>query len=894
MVVLDEVQRYLRKLPDAVLDDAIDIATGTGACADDRAQLFEVSKVEDATVDGTTAVLQTGTALRTGLTRKAGTPGVCRWPRGDFFEGSELGHENSREHRAFQPKALGKPKGVARQYDARVMRPSSRILALFGLTLLACGPIKPSGESVTAGRSGETRVTVTRTDPSEMSAPGVPATESVGVAQMIPAKPLEPPAKAIVGPAVPLLGAQGTDGPLPLPTALATTKSALFAFGRTRAGWIVRTQLTKGKGAGLTWSSPAVVAPAFDDDAQPVAIADGELAWFGVSSKTSGTRIARIDVVAASAKVTPIGSVPLKLGNLGALVVLKGHIVAIGRDADAITFARLDRGKGFLDPAAKVIARGTATMSGTPSRSPRATTEDDRVLLAWDSDEVSGALETPGTTPAERAAPKSGVYVRRFSGSGDPLSPARRLTRPSFEAHALDVVVELGACAVLASTTEGFEMFRFVRKGSDLNPYGGGLHLATAGGDVALGADVIGTIGVTSSKLLRIGPGVKIVPSPLGLPGTFDETRIAMDGYGAHVLVATRTPLGPLPTIARIDGEHMGPTIPTPWIGPPPQRLLLGALDGDEALAIVLDGGALHTVRMSSTGESRGTAVLPLDAKNASVLEWPRSPAPRAARAAGEWVLTLRDGRVFLATGPRAGTFLIAKNAFVGGTLALMPTANKSGVARIVSVPPPDRSTSLWTATVDPKAGTISALTSVADTEHYYGALGAARYMALPGFGGLVLLTSSGPKVSAVAQLYGLIGVDPDGHAGDLSINQPAPIQELSLVPSLGGTAIVATITGKGVATRWLEGAVRGWREGFAFSPYRLRGDGPIARDKGIPTLLTAGALPIDVGAEAAVYLGDRCPFVLPTSERSLLLMCEEGSGDTPLAARATARVLRL
>lgn len=764
-------------------------------------------------------------------------------------------------------------------------------MSVLGLGLLACGPLAPDASTVTAGRNGESRVTVTRTDPAETSASGAPAVESVGVAQMVAAKPLEPKAVPVVSPSTPLLGAQGADGPLPLPTVLATTKTAIFALGRTRAGWIVRTQLTKAK---ATWSAPAVVAPAFDDDAPPVAMADGEVTWFAASSKTSGTRVARIETDAKAPRVTAILGVPAKLGNVAAFVPLKAHVVTIGRDGDAITLARLDRAKGFLDASAKVIARGTATMNTTPSRSPRATNEDDRVLLAWDSDEVSGALETPGTTQAERAAPKSGIYVRRFTASGEPVSPARRLTRPSFEAHALDVVVELGACAVLASTAEGFEMFRFVRKGTDLSPYGGGLHLAPPGGDVALGADVIGTIGVTSSKLLRIGPGVKIVPSPLGLPGTFDDVRIAMDGYGAHVVVATRTPLGPQPTIARIDGEHMGPTIPTPWIGPPPQRLVFGALDGDEALAIVLDGGALHTVLLSSNGEPRGAAVLPLDAKQAAILEWPRAPVPRAARASGEWLLTLRDGRVFVATGPRAGTFLTPKNAVAFGVLAVIPTGNKGPVARLVSIPPADRSTSLWSTTVDPKLGTIGAMTPLPDTEHHYGALGTARYLALPGFSGLLLLTNSGPKVSAVAQLYGLVGVEADGRVAEIAIDQPAPIQELALAPSLGGTAIVATITGKGVAARWVDASLKGWREGFAFMPYRVHGDGPIAREKGVPTLLTAGALPVDVTGEAAIYLGDRCPFLVPTGPRSLLLMCEEGSGDTPLAARATARVLRL
>ena len=43
---------------------------------------------------------------------------------------------------------------------------------------------------------------------------------------------------------------------------------------------------------------------------------------------------------------------------------------------------------------------------------------------------------------------------------------------------------------------------------------------------------------------------------------------------------------------------------------------------------------------------------------------------------------------------------------------------------------------------------------------------------------------------------------------------------------------------------------------------------------------------------ELTSLVGERCPVVLPTGERSLMLACEEGSGDTPLAARATLRVV--
>lgn len=710
---------------------------------------------------------------------------------------------------------------------------------------------------------------------------------------MIAAKALDPPPSPQVGPGLPLVGGQGGDAPLPLPTALATTRQALFAFGRTRSGWIVRTMLTKPK---ATWSAPSIAAPAYDDDAAPFVIHDGDGAWFGVTSRTAGTRVARVETSSAAPRVLPISNVPAKLGTLASFVALKAHVVAIGRDGDAITFARIDRASGFLDATAKVIAQGAASMSTTGSRSPRATNEDDRVLLAWDADNVPGALDTPGTTPAEKAAPKSGVFVRRFTGNGEAASPARRLTRPSFEAHALDIVVELGACAVLASTPEGFEMFRFVRKGDDLNPYGGGLHLAPPGGDAALGADVIGTIGITSNKLLRIGPGVKIVPSPLGFSpppgGAFDDARIAMDGYGAHVLFSTRTPLGPQPTIARIDGEHMGGTYQTPWIGPPPQRLLAAGLDGDEALALVVDGGALHAIRLSDAGAARGASLVPFDAKNGALLEWPRNPAPRVARA-GEWVVALRDGRVLIATGARAGALLGGPpKGAQAGFVAVVPTSNKSPSVRLVYVPTDGRLASLQTATVDPKKGVISPWTSVAESEHHYGALGAARYSALPALGGLVLLTSSGPKVSAVAQLYGLVGIDADGRARDVSIDAPAPLQEVSLVPSLGGATLVATLTGKGVAARWFEGAV-GWREAFAYSPFRVRGDGPAVREKSA-LLLSRGALPFELPSEPAALVGERCPYALPTGPRALLLICEEGSGDAPLAARVTARTLRL
>lgn len=761
---------------------------------------------------------------------------------------------------------------------------------------MACGPATP--DATTSGRTGETKVTVTRIDPGET--PDSPSAGPVDTTSG-PAKPLDPPGKPSVTAANALVGGATTEGPLPLPTALATTKGQLFAFARTRAGWIVRAQSTKAKSPG--WSSPAVVASAFDDDAAPFVIADGEIAWFGVSSPSGGTRVARVDVpTTAGPRVTVVAKVPSKLGRLASFVPMKPHVAVVGRDGDAVTFARLDRATGFLDATAKVIGRGQPSVSTTSSRSPRATNEDEKLLVAWDADDVSGALEAPGTTAAERASPKPGIFVRRFFANGEPASPARRLTRPSFEAHALDVVVELGACAVLASTAEGFEMFRFVRKGDALDPYGGGLHLAPPGGDVALGADVIGTIGVTSSKLLRIGPGIKIVPSPLGFSpppgGAFDEVRIAMDGYGAHVLFATRTALGPLPTIARIEGEHMGPTLPTPWVGPPPQRLALAEVDGDEALAVVVSGGAVHAVRLGLDGTSKGVSELPIDPKIVSSLEWAKAPFPRAARAGGDWLLSLRDGRVLFVTGAHAGAFVKVgppKGAPLGGSLALVPSNGKSSTVRALWIPAADNAANLQTATLDPKLGTVSSFAPIYGTEHNYGALAGARFSGVPrAGGGLYLLTNSGPKVSTVAQLYGLVSIDVEGKANDESLDAPAPIQEVSLVVSTQGAMLVANLTGKGPSVRMLDGASqKAWRDSFAFMPFRTKGDGPVLREKGVPIVLTGNALPLELSGEVASFLGDRCPFPLVAGPRSMLLACEEGSGDTPLAARATVRVLR-
>lgn len=782
--------------------------------------------------------------------------------------------------------------------------PVSLFAALVPLSCSGCGPLNPEAETVTT--TSETRVTVHHTENTEEeAAPAPPPKPKMATAtDSAPAKSIDPAAKPTLSGAQSLIPGQTGEAPLPIPTTLAATRNTLFVFGRTRAGYVVRTQSQKGKAP--TWSPPAISVPAYDDDLPAVAIGDGEIAWFAASSPTNGVRIARIDSTGGAAagvpRVTIINKIPAKLGRVASFVTLKSHLAVIGQDGASITYARLDRATGFADATAKAIAQGTLNAKGATTRSPKATVEEDKILLAWDAEEVAGALETPGTTPAERAAPKPGIYVRRFFASGEPATPVRRLTRPSFEAHTLDLVVELGACAVLATTPEGFEMFRFVRKGDDLGPYGGGLHLAPAGGDVALGADVIGTIGVTSSKLLRIGPGIKIVPSPLGFSapanGGFDDVRIAMDGYGAHVAFGTRTPLGTLPTVARIDGEHMGPILPTPWIGPPSQRLVFAGVDGDEALALVIDGGAMQAVRTNLEGKATSTTAIPWDAKQASMLEWSRAPVPRVARAAGEWIVGMKDGKALIATGPRAGTVvsLLPPKGQAGGSVAFVANGGKSSTLRVVYVPAVEKVARLSTATVDPKTGVVSAWTEIPSSEHNYGALGQARTTAAIGKGGtLYLLTNAGPKVSSVAQTYGIVRIDGDGKMTDVDLDPPAPVQEVSLVPSLGGPAIVASITGKGVAARWLEStSITGWRDAFAYMPWRVKGDGPVVREKGTQWALPEGTLPVDLGSEIAPYVGDRCPYVLPTGARSLLLVCEESAEGSPLAARVSTRTIRL
>jgi hypothetical protein len=53
-------------------------------------------------------------------------------------------------------------------------------------------------------------------------------------------------------------------------------------------------------------------------------------------------------------------------------------------------------------------------------------------------------------------------------------------------------------------------------------------------------------------------------------------------------------------------------------------------------------------------------------------------------------------------------------------------------------------------------------------------------------------------------------------------------------------------------------------------------------------------AAPVEVGGDVAATANDHCPWVLPSGARSALMVCEEGSGDSPLASRVTLRSLSL
>jgi hypothetical protein len=208
-----------------------------------------------------------------------------------------------------------------------------------------------------------------------------------------------------------------------------------------------------------------------------------------------------------------------------------------------------------------------------------------------------------------------------------------------------------------------------------------------------------------------------------------------------------------------------------------------------------------------------------------------------------------------------------------------------------VYIPPIDREGALYTATIDPATAVVtSAWARIEGTEHHYGALGTARYAALPrAQGGLYLLTSSGPKVTVSAQLYGLVTLDENGTPMSATLTAPYPLQEISLVPTMHGAALVATLTGRGVAARWLDDDTS-WREGFAFNPFRKQGDGPVVRERGAAMTLATPGLPFDLGSAISGLLADRCSFVLRAGERQLLLGCEEGSGPEALSARAWIR----
>ncbi|MEO7094744.1 MAG: hypothetical protein ABI175_15915, partial [Polyangiales bacterium] len=214
-------------------------------------------------------------------------------------------------------------------------------------------------------------------------------------------------------------------------------------------------------------------------------------------------------------------------------------------------------------------------------------------------------------------------------------------------------------------------------------------------------------------------------------------------------------------------------------------------------------------------------------------------------------------------------------------------------LVRAFYVPPGDRLAELFTATIDGAAGTVvEPWAAVAGSERHFGALGAARWAALPrAAGGLYLITNSGPKVTLAAQLFGMIVVGSNGAVLPRELDAPYPVQDLALAPSTGGPVLLASFTGKGVVAKWLD-LGSGWRESFAYNPFRARGDGPVIRNGAGGLLLPTTALPFELGGEVAALVGDRCPFTLPSGPRSLLFACEEGTGETPLAARAVTRVV--
>jgi hypothetical protein len=214
---------------------------------------------------------------------------------------------------------------------------------------------------------------------------------------------------------------------------------------------------------------------------------------------------------------------------------------------------------------------------------------------------------------------------------------------------------------------------------------------------------------------------------------------------------------------------------------------------------------------------------------------------------------------------------------------------------RLVWIPSLDQNAVLSTMTIDVQAAKMaSGWARIDGTERHWGALGHAHTVAaVRGAGGLYLLSNSGPTVPSVAQSFELFGISSAGTLIDgLDLDAPGPVSEVALAESMGGAAVIASITGKGVAAHFLdEGGP--WREGFAFVPFRKAGDGPLLRNGSSLAVLPAGALPFDATA-ALGALFEHCPMIAPTGPRALLMLCEEGTADAPLAARVTVRTAKL
>jgi hypothetical protein len=454
---------------------------------------------------------------------------------------------------------------------------------------------------------------------------------------------------------------------------------------------------------------------------------------------------------------------------------------------------------------------------------------------------------------------------------------------------------------VLAKTPDGFDMFRFLRKGDDLTPYGGGLHLAPPGGDVALASDVVGTLAVTSSKLLRIGPGVKIVPSAHNLAATAnasnDEVKVATDSRQAYVVVSSKTAAGMLPAVSRIDGEHMGSQMSAPWIGPAPQHLLVADQDGDRALVVLLDDQKLRAYELTLDAKITNTFEIPDGGTASNALEWSRPPGPRVARTSdGTWIVALRDGRYLVVGGPKSGAIVapsLPRGAPAGGALWPVPSASKNSTVALVYVPPVAIEGALWTATFDPKAASVTSFQQNFNTVHHFGVLGDVRFQAVArDGGGLYLATNSGPKVSSIAQSLGLFLVNESGVPSEESILAPSSLADLTFAPTLAGPAIISSIGGRGVGAKWLDaGTIRGWRIHFGFNVFRARGEGPTLRDGEKIFALADGESPVDLGPDVSKQ-ADNCPFSFAAGRRRVLFVCEEVSGDNPLNARVSTRLV--